>query len=335
MEVYFSTVTRGAPLERGGSLVRLDWDRKQVLGEVPVHPTEPSVRDPNPRGGARGGRGVQLVDDSVMVGSYHTLLFFSRDLEPERRVSHELLAGVHETHLLPDGRLWVAATAIDAALLVDLDKGDVVDARWPRDSPALRERLHMPPLEIDREADNRQVWLLRPERSDPGHMHLNAVCPWQGDLYALCTRFGVIVNLDREEVVIEDRRLRGAHNLTVLDDGTTLTSGTTSHSVEVWDLAARRSVRSIRLTSFPWVRRMVSRHLPRFAARRVLSKVGIGQPRAHPLFVRGQHRMGDQVLVGLAPASILLVDWRKGTLLDAYQHSDDVEVCVHGIAAVP
>lgn len=335
MDVYFSTVTRGAPVEQGGSLVRLDWDTKQVLGQVPIAPTEPSVQDPNPRGGARGGRGVQLIDDSVMVGSYHTLLFFSRDLEPERRITHELLAGIHETHLLPDGRLWVAATAVDAALLVDLDKGDVVDARWPRESPALQQRLGLTALDIDKDADNRQKWLLRPERSDRSHLHLNAVCPWRGELYALCTHPGVIVNLDREEVVVQDRRLKGAHNLIVLDDGTTLTSGTTSHSIEVWDLAARRSVRSIELTSFPWVRKVVRRHMAAFNARRVLGRLGIGQARAHPLFIRGQHRMGDRVLVGLAPASLLLVDWRTGTLVDAYQHSDDVEVCVHGIAAVP
>jgi hypothetical protein len=335
LEVYFSTVTRGAPLERGGTLVRLDWDAKRVLGEIPVVPTEPSVRDPNPRGGARGGRGVQVVGDQVMVGSYHTLLFCSRDLEVERRITHPLLAGIHETHLTGDGRLWVAATAVDAALLVDLDKGDVVDARWPRESPALQARLGVTPLDIDKEADNRQRWLLRPERSDRSHLHLNAVCPWRDELYALCTHPGVIVNLDREEVVVEDRRLKGAHNLTILEDGTALTSGTTSHSVEVWDLAARRSVRSIPLDRFPWVRRVVRPHLPRYAVRRVLAAAGIGQARAHPLFVRGQRVMGDRVLVGLAPASILLVDWVRGTLVDAYQHADDVEVCVHGIAVAP
>ena len=38
MEIYFGTVRRTAPMAEGGHLIRLDWDRKRVLAEVPINP---------------------------------------------------------------------------------------------------------------------------------------------------------------------------------------------------------------------------------------------------------------------------------------------------------
>ena len=57
MDVWFGTVIRAAPVQRGGSLVKLDWDRKRVVREVPIVPSEPSLdHDPNERGNVRGCR---------------------------------------------------------------------------------------------------------------------------------------------------------------------------------------------------------------------------------------------------------------------------------------
>ncbi len=36
MHVFLSTVIRGAPLERAGELIALDWDSKRVLGRAPL-----------------------------------------------------------------------------------------------------------------------------------------------------------------------------------------------------------------------------------------------------------------------------------------------------------
>ena len=58
MEIYFGTVERAAPIAEGGRLVRLDWDRKQVLGEVPIYPEDPDLEDdPNPRGAVAAAAG--------------------------------------------------------------------------------------------------------------------------------------------------------------------------------------------------------------------------------------------------------------------------------------
>jgi len=69
MEIYFGTVHRTAPMAEGGHLIRLDWDRKQVLAEVPINPQDPHVysHDPSPRGGGRGCRGIVVEEDRVIA----------------------------------------------------------------------------------------------------------------------------------------------------------------------------------------------------------------------------------------------------------------------------
>jgi hypothetical protein len=332
LDIYFSTVVRWAPLRDGGEVVHLDWDTKRVQRRHPVYPADPEVDDPNPRGGARGGRGLAIVGDEVVVASYHTLHVYDRTLEHRRDVSHPLLAGLHELHVTPDGRLWVAATAIDAAFEVDIQTGDILDERWPRDDAGIQARLGVDPLDVDKEGENRQKWLLRPERSDFGHLHLNTVTTWQGELYALCNFPGVIVNLDRNEVVLEHAGLRGGHNLIILDDGTAFTSGSTTHAVAIWDLKAGKRRDAIRLQSFPWVRKLTRTQRLRANAVKAMTKLRLPTPRtAQPLFVRGMDLHGDDLWVGVSPGSILRIDWQRGELLDAYNHSPDVRVCIHGL----
>ena len=48
MDVFFGTIVRGAPLDEGGSLYRLEWDSKTIVQETPIVPGAPSVdKDPN------------------------------------------------------------------------------------------------------------------------------------------------------------------------------------------------------------------------------------------------------------------------------------------------
>ena len=81
MDVYFGTVIRAAPVRAGGSLVRLDWDSKKILHEVPIVPADPALdHDPNERGNVRGCRGIQVVGDRVIAAAYHTLNVFDLSL---------------------------------------------------------------------------------------------------------------------------------------------------------------------------------------------------------------------------------------------------------------
>jgi hypothetical protein len=61
MRVFVSTVVRGAPVEAGEELISLDWQKKKVLNRVPIFPTNPTIPDPNSRGGVRRGRGFHRL----------------------------------------------------------------------------------------------------------------------------------------------------------------------------------------------------------------------------------------------------------------------------------
>ena len=81
MFIYFGTVVRAAPVKEGGSLFKMDWDTKTIIGEVPNVPIAPTLyHDPNARGNVRGCRGIQLVNDEVIAADYHTLNVFDLDL---------------------------------------------------------------------------------------------------------------------------------------------------------------------------------------------------------------------------------------------------------------
>jgi len=340
MKIFFSTVVRNARDDVSGEIVRLDWDSKRVEAREPLFPTDPTVVDPNPRGGRRGGRGVALVGDEVVVATYESLRIYDRDLGFRREASHPLMAGLHEVFSDGGPTIWVSATAIDAAVAIDLPSGEAVRDVWPRDVAAFRERFKVAPNDVDPHADNRGPQHSLRHEQDPNHLHLNALAEWKGDVYALLNRHGAIVNLDRQEVVLQDvgrgseddRGLRGSHNLVIEPDGRAIVAGTVGRNLRMYDLADGRTERVIRLADFPWVERVARRYDRWYRLRRRLHKrlhVGASPPR--PLFVRGLDKVGDVLFVGVSPAAILAVDAERGTLEDVYQYSKDVEVCVHGL----
>jgi hypothetical protein len=348
MRVFFSTIVRGAPAEQAGELVRLDWDTKTVEKRVPIFPTNPSFEhDPNPRGGTRGARGVEFMGDEVIVASYHTLKVFDRQLGHRRDITHPLMADIHEIRASGENRLWVTSTRIDAAFEVDLESGLLTREFWPREMPGFQKALGLTPLEIDKQADNRGRFLERKYLEHPGHLHLNTVAEWQDEVYGLFYSFAAIANLDRDEVALHDPALKGGHNLIILEDGTTFVNDTLGHRVRVYDLRTKRLIKVINLSDFPWVkdvvkyniatssrfaralirRRRISRYvkwlIDRFKMRRFVN--------AWPLFIRGLDMVGDHLFIGLSPASILRVDWRRGDLVDAFNYAKDAEATIHGV----
>jgi hypothetical protein len=355
MYVYFSTVVRTAPVRQAGEIVCLDWDRKVIQARVPIYPCNPEVADPNPRGSTRGGRGIAFWGDHVVVASYHTLKIFDRRLRHVRDVTHPLFVGIHEVHGGAGNLLWVTATSIDAALEVDPETGQLGRQHWPREVPAFCAALNLTPLAIDKAADNRPRFLGQGYLAQASHLHLNAVASWRGELYAVFNSFGILANLDRAEVVIEDPELKGAHNLVVAEDGTALVNDTYSAVVRSYDLGTRRAGSAIPLSQFPWVRDLADRAVSGRLGRRLVSRLRVGRLvkrlpwlglrlaraaylsplAARPLFLRGLDRIGDRLFVGLSPASILCLNAHTGELLDAYNYSTDLHDCIHGLRVLP
>ncbi len=333
-KVYFSTVVRAASIPEGGQVALLDWQTKEIEAQVPIYPTNPEITDPNPRGNTRGGRGIALLGDHVVVASYHTLKVYDRNLVHQRDISHPLMAGLHEIHTDGERRIWCASTSLNAALVIDFETGETVEEYWPREMPGFQQALDLIPMEIDKSADNRTEFLVRDPADNPYHLHLNTVVPWRGETYALFHGFGAVVNLDREEIVIRDQALHRAHNLLFHDDGTVSINDTYGRAIRTYDLETGSLERVIDLTEFKPVRDAIRKNQLGYLVKGVLRKLRFHQmsvPR--PVFVRGLDKLDNRLFVGMSPAIILCIDWESGALIDWYQHSEDVATCVHGLEA--
>ena len=242
------------------------------------------------------------------------------------------MVGLHEIEGTDRGTIWVTSTAIDAALEYDRATGERCGGFWPREMEGFQEALGLVPLSIDKEVDNRLRFLDPSVTHSDSHLHLNAVEIHDGSLYALFNAHGAIVNLTEEEVVLRHESLQGGHNLELLDDGRAIVNDSFGKAVRILDLNRGMVQRSIDLTQYQWVRERIRWKIPPYWGKEALRKVGlIDHSVAKPLFVRGLSRRGDHLFVGISPASILQLNWKTGELLDAYQYSSNVHVCVHGL----
>ncbi len=323
MIVVFDTVRRRRPVTEGGELVKLDWETKKVLRSRLLAPTDPDILDdPNPRGNSRGGKGIVVHGQDIYVAVYHSILVLNHELEERRRLVHPLFAGLHEICMTREG-LWVAATAVDAALLLDLD-GRTLRSFWPREEPELREPLGLSPAPVDKGVDNRLLHLHKAVSGTPGHVHLNGVACHGGATYLLLNACGALVQVDPDvRVLVQEQRLRGGHTPRVTPDGSEIAVCSTFHEgVLFFERDSGRLTREVRLLDFPEVADLRRDHPD--------------QPFSKSIFVRGLVPLGsDRFLVGISPAAVLEVDVRRHRLLDMYLHSHEVSDAVHGLDVLP
>lgn len=336
MHVYFGTVVRGASVASGGELVRLDWGTKQVIRRVPIFPENPRLdHDPNPRGNTRGCRGLVQAGDKLLAADYHTVRVFDLDLEPQGSISHGCMVGLHEIFLEDEDHLWVCATTIDAMIKISISTGIVIDEYWPRTVGFFREALGVEPMDIDKSCDNRDKYLSGEHSRHPSHLHVNAVICHQDRLIVLFNKPGVVADLRKPAILLRDSNLIGSHNLSIIDSRFLLINDTDRGYIRQYNIDNGQEVKAINLRSYDVVKRLYRRHMLRHYFEKALKKVHIREKRyAMPIFVRGQRVVGNSVFVGISPACIVELDFRSGELIDFYQYSDDVNVCVHGLEVI-
>ena len=116
--VVVSTICRGSrPGEPSGHLYVVDPERG-VLGSREVPPAPYLEREPNPRGGIRGGRGLAADGDTLLVANGAEVLRYDCAWRPLATISHPWCGNVHDI-AVHDGRLWVCSTANDALAVFD------------------------------------------------------------------------------------------------------------------------------------------------------------------------------------------------------------------------
>ena len=113
-----STICRGSrPWEPSGHLYVVDLEHG-VQGFCTVPPAPHLEREPNPRGGIRGGRGLAADGDTLFVANGAAVLRFDRGWRPLATISHPWCGNVHDI-AVRDERLWVCSTANDALAVFD------------------------------------------------------------------------------------------------------------------------------------------------------------------------------------------------------------------------
>ena len=332
MNIYFGTVVRAAPVSEGGSLFKLDWDRKAISREIPIVPEEPTLfHDPNARGNVRGCRGIKIVNSEVIAADYHTLNVFDTDLNLKRKMSHGLMVGLHETQVVGSS-IWVTSTSLDAALKFRLEDGTLETSHWPREMPELRNVLNLEPLPIDKAIDNRLNFLAQDSFRGPSHLHLDAVCEFRGEVFALFHSKCVVVNLSRGTIVVQDDNLKHAHNLIMKEPGVVYINDTRRTVVREYDLASGNQIRAINIRKMRGIKALLAKSVAR-----AIKETGVlffsrhSKATARPLYLRGLAINGDYIFAGFSPATIVCIDKITGELVDFYFHSTDMRDCIHGL----
>ena len=335
MDIYFGTIVRAARVSEGGSLFKLDWESKTIVREVPIVPTEPALdHDPNARGNVRGCRGIRVVNDEVIAADYHTLNFFDRDLNLKRKMSHGLMVGLHEIDIVGES-VWVSSTTLDAVLKYRLNDGTKEAEYWPRGMPEYQQALDLEPLAIDKSIDNRTTFLENKSFRGESHLHLNAVCEFRGEVYALFHSKCVVANLTRGTIVIKDDNLKHAHNLIMEEPGVVYINDTHRTVVREYDLVSGEQIRAIDIKKMAGIKALVFR-----SAVRAMREMGISffsthrKATARPLYLRGLAIHENLIFAGFSPATIVCIDKRSGELVDYYFHNTDARVCIHGLTVV-
>jgi hypothetical protein len=333
--IYFTTVVRAGELARAGELVVLDWSTKRVLATAPLAPRDAPDLDNNPRGGRRGGRGIWVTPDLIYAATNDAIECFDHALTPRGALSNGLLAGLHEVHMRTPGRLWVAATTIDAAVEVDLETGDSTGVYWPRGDVRFQRQLNLVPSDFDQTSDLRLVAQLTDFARSPGHLHLNAVATWRDDLHALFSKQGVIANLEKGEVVMRHPLLVRAHNLVVVGDDVFVCSTKARHICQ-FNLVSGQLVRSLdlrKLNGIPELTGLSESALMTLGTEPPVATTSGAEPPvvALGLFARGLQVVDDLVFAGVSPGSVLCIDWARGWLVDSFQYSDQRKTAIHGL----
>lgn len=337
MNIFFSTIVRNADISNGGEIVRLNWDEKRVEKRHLIVPENPEILDPNPRGNSRGGRGIAILPDGrIAVATYHSLYLFDSNLTTKEQYTHNLMVGLHEVFLSSEKVIWLTSTSIDAALEYNLSSGSVISQFWPREQPFFQRALNTKPLKINKKLDNRLSFLDSHHIKKTEHLHLNAVVAWKNDIYALFHAKGVVANLTRSEVVLQDDALIGAHNLIITSDEKIVINGTYGRSVRIYDLSSGVLEDEIKLMNYKQVRRLVPLWYEiLYVLKGVWNRVSKYQTsNPLPYFVRGLDIYNRRLFVGISPATILEFDMDTKQLRGVFTYSQNLAHCIHGLKVV-
>ena len=122
MRVIATTVIRNSVLgsEVHGHTFDVDFSSGKVNRVLDTPDPINIHSNPNPRGGTRGGRGIQVRKGVIYVSNHDTIYMYDRKMRPKGKLTHPLSAGIHEIWAGKDG-IWVTSTDIDSVVKLGYD----------------------------------------------------------------------------------------------------------------------------------------------------------------------------------------------------------------------
>jgi hypothetical protein len=336
MRLIATTVVRESirGKQRTGYIYDIDWDAQRVRRRLPVPEPRHPESDDNPRGGVRGGRGVAVTREGIVLANHDTLFRYDDSWKVLDEISHPLTVGLHEIDW--DGtNLWAAATRIDAVLKVGLDGS--VEAAWdPHTSPlAGRYGLRPRPDPLDGTVDYR-VGEARPL----DECHLNGVACMDDVLIVNCglvrrpkPRLAKLANRTARKLGLDRRARELSRNVS----RSLVVALTGSGPPEIL-------IEFVKHNDFPThngQRLDAARIAVNDSTHNTLRIFGAdgAQLRAVQIpgkWLRGLEPLDDhRAFVGTAPAAVVLVDVEEGRIERALPLSENPYEAVHGLTLFP
>jgi hypothetical protein len=121
--------------EPSGHLYVVDLDNWKVTQRGSI--IEPPYReiDPNPRGGFRGGKGIAIFENQIIMANSVCAFRFNKNWELLRIISHPSCSGIHDILIDSDHNLYVTSARNDLLFKFDLD-GNLIEYYYFRQNPA-------------------------------------------------------------------------------------------------------------------------------------------------------------------------------------------------------
>ncbi len=314
--VFVTTVLRNSQDNHmTGLLYELDWETRKVLRAIPLALTE-GAHFWNPRGANRGGRGMAVMDGTLLVGVAQRILKFDSLLNYLGAIENPNFGSLHGVAVQGD-TIWATSGLHD--MIVNIDRNGKCLELWRgHESQKLRRRFFLPRRVINTALDFPAERFLEDyvRYSAQELFHINALHIEDNAVYASLPRIRSVIRLDPsadgliERIVFTDPRLSLGHDL-ILWENRFLINDTHRQSVRVYSRSGRLE--------------------------KALDTMLVPLPRRSRIFYSGGWQRGlahlhDSVfLVGTSPATVFELDVRNNRIGQVMQIDSDINNSVHNI----
>jgi hypothetical protein len=165
--------------EPSGHLYVLDLDKWEIVQRGSI--IEPPYRDldPNPRGGFRGGKGIAIYDDQIILANTVAIFRFDQTWNLLRVISHPSCSGIHDILLDSNNHLWVTSARNDILFKFDIE-GNLLEYFYFRQNHPNQPMLQwaQPPILNNKDIANGKTDFRDPrthEISAHDSVHVNSI----------------------------------------------------------------------------------------------------------------------------------------------------------------